>query len=123
MIEPDTPTSTTIEELHDALFGYVPAKLGTAYERLSAVVLTGLGWVDVEDHRLEQVSGRRAKHQLDVICRRADSSVRRLIVECKDWKNVVERDVVDRLVGVRNQVNADAIAIVTRRHRKIAIGA
>lgn len=106
--------TTTIESLHDALFGFVPRKAGTAYERLAAVVLAGLGWVDVEHDRTERPVGRRADHQLDVVCRRADDTVRRLIVECKDWTFVVGQDVVNRLVGVRAQVGADAVAIVTR---------
>lgn len=106
--------TTTVEGLHRALFGFVPRKAGIAYERLAAVVLAGLGWVDVEHARIERPAGRRADHELDVVCRRADDTVRRLIVECKDWASVVGQDVVNHLVGVRAQVGADAIAIVTR---------
>ena len=114
---------TPIDELHEALFGFVPKKDGVAYERLSAVVFAGLGWVDVEHDRLERQPNKRAAHQLDVVCRRADDSVRRLIIECKDWDRTVGQGVIVHLVGVRDQVKADAVAVVTRKgFKKGALG-
>lgn len=53
----------SIEELHDRLFGYVPGKRGTAYERLAAVVLAGLGWGGVQHDVLEVGEGRTAAHR------------------------------------------------------------
>jgi hypothetical protein len=106
---------SVFDALHQGVFGFVPAKQGTAYERLSAVVFAALGWVDVEHDRLERPPGKRAEHQLDVVCQRADGSTNRLIVECKDWNRVIGEGVVNTLVGVRSQAKADAAAIVTRK--------
>src|SRR5687768_12667432 len=73
-----------IERLHHELFGIVPGKHGTAYERIAAVVMAVLGWHDVEYDRSEQPEGLLAGHQIDVVCRRPDGNQERLIIECKD---------------------------------------
>ncbi len=105
--------SSEIEDLHEAAFGFRPAKAGTAYERLAAVVLATLGWQDVTHDTTESVSGKVAEHQLDVTGRHPTGEVQRLIVECKDWTQVVEQDTLDKLVGVRAQGGADAAAVLT----------
>jgi hypothetical protein len=115
MAAEDIQPGTEIAELHCEIFGDVPKKDGTAYERLAAVVLAGLGWIDVEHDRVKRPPGRQADHRLDVVCRRPDGEVERLVVECKDWAGTVGQEVLDRLVGVRNQVGADATAVVTRQ--------
>ncbi len=107
--------ASTIEDLHLAVFGYVPDKPGTAYERLAAVVLTVLGWEDVRHDVLEQPTGRRAEHQLDVVVRGPSGAPGRLVVECKDWDNTVGKQTMDTLVGVRAQVGAQAAAVMTTK--------
>jgi len=42
-----------------------------------------------------------------------DGSVRRLLVECKDWDKKVGKKTLDALVGVRNQSGFDAAMAVT----------
>jgi hypothetical protein len=100
---------------HEAAFGFRPAKPGTAYERLSAVVLATLGWQEVVHDTTESVPGKLAEHQLDVTGRHPSGEIRRLIVECKDWDQVVDHATLDKLVGVRAQVGADAAAAMTTR--------
>ncbi|HEX3512044.1 MAG TPA: restriction endonuclease [Solirubrobacteraceae bacterium] len=107
--------STAIEDLHGALFGFRPAKEGAAYERLSAVVLATLGWQDVAHDTTESAPGKLAAHQLDVTGRHPSGEIRRLIVECKDWDEVVGKGTLDTLVGVCAQLNPDGAAVITTK--------
>jgi hypothetical protein len=101
------------DDLHRRLFGLAPDKPGTAYERLAALVLAGLGWREVKHDTRLRPTGRRAEHQLDVTATSADGSVRHLLVECKDWNKKVDKKTLDALVGVRNQGGFDAAMAVT----------
>jgi hypothetical protein len=101
------------DDLHQRLFGYAPDKPGTAYERLAALVLAGLGWKDVTHDTKLRPEGRRAEHQLDVTATSADGLVRRLLVECKDWNKKVGKKTLDALVGVRDQGDFGAAMAVT----------
>jgi hypothetical protein len=107
--------SSAIEDLHVALFGFRPAKAGTAYERLAAVVLATLGWEGVVHDTTETAPGKLAGHQLDVTGRHPSGEIKRLIVECKDWDEVVGQGTLDTLVGVLAQVEADAAAVMTTK--------
>jgi hypothetical protein len=102
-----------ITQLHQSLFGYVPDKPGTAYERIGAVVLAMLGWGDVIHDSKERPAKRQAIHQLDITAHDPAGEVRRLLVECKDWNRRVGQGTLNALVGVRDQVGADAAAVVT----------
>lgn len=101
------------DDLHGHLFGFAPAKKGTAYERLAAVVLAGLGWENVNHDTKLRPPGKRADQQLDVTATSPDGSVRRLLVECKDWDKKVGKPTLDTLVGVQGQVGFDAAMVVT----------
>jgi hypothetical protein len=101
------------DELHEHLFGFAPAKEGTAYERLAAVVLAGLGWENVNHDTKLRPPGKRTNQQLDVTATSPDGSVRRLLVECKDWDKRVGKPTLDTLVGVQRQVGFDAAMVVT----------
>jgi len=105
--------AATVEDLHEAVFGFRPAKAGTAYERLTAVVLAMQGWEQVVHDTTESAPGKRAEHQLDVVGRDPSGHIERLIVECKDWDRTVGKSTLDTLVGVRDQLNADAAAVIT----------
>jgi hypothetical protein len=109
------PVSSEIEDLHHAAFGLRPAKAGTAYERLSAVVLATRGWQNVVHDTSETAPGKLAAHQLDVTGCDPSGLVKRLIVECKDWDQVVDQATLDKLVGVRAQLGADAAAVITTK--------
>lgn len=104
-----------IEGLHEALFGFRPAKQGAAYERLTAVVLAVFGWTDVQHDTREGIEGKRAKHQLDVTARHPTGLIKRLIVECKDWDKKVGKGTLDALVGVLGQLNVKDGAVVTTK--------
>jgi hypothetical protein len=101
------------DDLHLRLFGFAPDKPGTAYERLAALVLAGLGWKEVVHDTKLRSEGRRAEHQLDVTATSADGTVRHLLVECKDWNKKVDKKTLDALVGIRNQGDFDAAMAVT----------
>lgn len=109
-----------IEALHEKLFNFVPAKHGTAYERLTALVLAWLGWEGVVHDLRQARKGRRAKHQLDVVARNSSGVERRLVVECKDMSTqkrkrdrVVGKGIADTLVGVLAQLDDADGAIVS----------
>ena len=46
-----------IVALHEQLLGWRPKKDGTAYERLAALVLAGLGWEQIKQESHEQPPG------------------------------------------------------------------
>jgi hypothetical protein len=98
------------------LFGFRPKKQGTAYERLTAIVLATRGWVDLTHDTTPTLPGKLAGHQLDVTGRLPSGEIERLIVECKHkGTSDVGQDVLDHLVGVVAQVGADAAAVITTR--------
>lgn len=106
-------TPSSIEALHEQAFGFVPDKPGVAYERITAVVLAVMGWENVQHDVRAGREGRRARHQIDVVATNPEGSAHRLIVECKDWNRTVGKNTVDAVVGVRDQLGADAAAIIT----------
>lgn len=108
-----TKAMSAADELHERIFDFVPPKAGTAYERLAAVVLADLGWESVRHEARLRPEGRRAEQRLDVIATHPDGSVRRLLVECKDWNREVGKGTMDALVGVRDQAGFDAAMAVT----------
>jgi hypothetical protein len=101
------------DDLHEQLFGFRPKKKGTAYERLGAIVLASLGWDDIHHDTTLRPAQKRAKHQLDITATNPDGSIRRLLVECKDWDKKVKKPTLDSLVGVRTQLGFDAAMAVT----------
>jgi hypothetical protein len=103
------------DDLHERIFGFRPSKPGTAYERLAAVMLAELGWASVGHQTVLQPEGRRAEQRLDITATHPDGSVRRLLVECKDWNREVGKGTIDTLVGVRDQVGFDAAMTVTTK--------
>jgi hypothetical protein len=101
------------DDLHRRIFGFAPAKPGTAYERLAAVVLAGLGWESVMHEAKLRPEGRRAQQRLDVTATHPNGSIRHLLVECKDWNKEVGKGTMDALIGVRDQAGFDAAMAVT----------
>lgn len=103
------------DELHEQVFGFTPPKAGTAFERLAAVVLAGLGWKYVKHETKLQPQGRRAEQRLDITAIHPDGSIEHLLIECKDWNKDVGKGTMDALVGVRDQANFDAAMAVTTK--------
>ncbi len=103
----------TLDLLHEVLFGFIPSNPGTAYERLTAIVLAGLGWIEVRQQASEQAAGARAKQTLDVVARHPAGKQRRLIVQCKHYGETVGKEVMDTLVGIGVQLGDVDVAIVT----------
>jgi hypothetical protein len=56
-----------IEDLHYALFKFRPKKRGTAYERVTAVVLAALGWTDIRYDRHERAAGKLVTRVVDSV--------------------------------------------------------
>ena len=104
----------SIEQLHRRLYGSVPRKQGTAYERLAAVVFAQLGWLDVEHDQFEVTAGGTAEHQLDFVCRHPDGSVERLYAQCKYWKQKVGQPEMSLEFGVREQLKWDGAVVITQ---------
>jgi hypothetical protein len=109
----------SVDDLHEAMFGFRPSGLGKCYERLAAIVFAHLGWADVVFDTIRGVPGRRAKHQIDVTARLANGQTERAIIECKDWDKGVGKATLDALVGIRTQLRADlAIVVTTERYTR-----
>jgi hypothetical protein len=102
-----------IDELHEELFGFIPGNPGTAYERLTAIVLAGLGWTEVQQQSREQPHGATAIQTLDVVARHPSGEQRRLIVQCKHYAETVGKGVMDTLVGIGSQLGDIDLAVVT----------
>jgi hypothetical protein len=99
--------------LHEQLFGWRPKKDGTAYERLTALVLAVLGWEEIRQESHERPPGALAKQVLDVVARHPDGARRRLIVQCKHYRLVVGKGIMDTLVGVGAQLGDVDLAVIT----------
>jgi Restriction endonuclease len=111
-----------IDDLHHALFKFRPKKHGTAYERVTAVVLAALGWTDIKHDRHERATGKLALHQLDVTAREPGGKIERLIVECKDLEKKLGKGTMDQLVGVLAQLGLrHGMAVTTVDFTKGAI--
>lgn len=107
---------SAIDRLYLELFGSIPAKAGTAYEMIAAIVLAALGWQDVVHDCTERADGMRADHQLDVTCRDLEGKVRRLLIECKEWDTQdVGQDEMIKLYSVRDELGASDAAMITKR--------
>jgi hypothetical protein len=106
--------SDPILALHNELFGFIPKKAGTAYERVAAMVLATLGWENIQHDVTEQPVGRLAEHQLDVTAQDPSGKVERLVVECKQWETIVGEEVLNTLVGVVKQVGGAAAVVTTQ---------
>ena len=103
-----------IEDLHAEVFsGGVPAKGGTAYERLAALVLAVLGWDGVVQDARVTAESKLAEHALDVTARHPTGEIERLTLECKDWNKEVGKGTFDTLVGVRAQIGGEAAVVTT----------
>lgn len=105
-----------VDLLSEELFGSIPAKAGTAYERIAAIVLAAVGWQDVVHDRTDRAGGKRADHQLDVTCTNRDGSVRPLLIECKekDTAKVGQGEMI-KLYSVRDEIGASYAAMITKR--------
>jgi hypothetical protein len=72
----------------------------------------------------ESAPGKFAEHHLDVTGRYPSGKVERLILECRHWSDIVGKDTLDKLVGVRAQLGSDAAAVsrllATRRARSMS---
>ena len=71
------------------------------------------GWKSVVHDAHERPSGQQATHQLDITARDPEGEAKRLLVEFKDWNTTVGQGTVNALVGVRNQIGADAAAVLS----------
>lgn len=104
--------SSTVDELHDRLFEERPAKEGTRLERITALVFAALDEGNVYHQVMLQGQGRQARHWIDVETRRSDGSTR-AVIECKHWKKRVNQDVINSIVGRRDQLGAEQAMVVS----------
>lgn len=101
-----------LDELHESIFGPTDLRPGKRYERLVALIFATLGERVVRHDVREAGPGKRTKHQIDVWIER-DGTEQHVIVECKHWADEVGKEALDKLVGVRTQLEAAGALIVT----------
>jgi Holliday junction resolvase len=112
--EPEEPVvvGDELDELHESIFGPTDLGRGKRYERLVALIFATLGEKVVRHDVRAAGPGKRTKHQIDVWIER-DGEERLVIVECKHWAEEVGKEALDKLVGVRTQLEAAGALIVT----------
>ncbi|HVQ59575.1 MAG TPA: restriction endonuclease [Solirubrobacterales bacterium] len=101
-----------LDELHESIFGPTDLGPGKRYERLVALIFATLGEKVVHHDVKAAGTGKRTKHQIDVWIER-DGEEQLVIVECKHWKEEVGKEALDKLVGVRTQLDGAGAVIAT----------
>lgn len=103
--------SKSVELVYSRLVADEKLKIGTAYERLAALVFYLLsGETTVHDLRLRGISG--VLHQIDVTV--GDKAERkRVLIECKDYDKPVGLGLVRSFFGVVEDLRPDEAFVVT----------
>jgi hypothetical protein len=108
-----------VDALHDELFPDRPAKDGTRYERLAALVLKILDR-DAEvahDRFLPAAPPDKSEHQIDVVVERPGRDDVRVVVECRHYKDVIEKTQVMAHWAVADQLDAHGVMVTTKGFR------
>jgi hypothetical protein len=94
-------TRSHYDELHDRYHAILTTKAGTRYERLAALVFKILEERNVVIHDLKLLGDSTIAHQIDVSID-ADSGLRRVLIECKDFDVSGEKVGLDVLRSFRS---------------------
>lgn len=90
-------------------------KNGTKYERLAAVVYKTLDTENTVIHDLRlRGEGKLAVHQIDVTIEK-DAGAKRILVECKDYQDVVGIGIIRDFHGAVSQIKPDEAIVVTTK--------
>ncbi|MEA2185756.1 MAG: Restriction endonuclease [Solirubrobacteraceae bacterium] len=106
----NSPSLNDIQALHDELFEDRPKKRGTALERIVALVFAALDEGDVRHQQLRRGPGRAAGHWIDV---GVEHPLGLAIIECKQWKSLVDQDVLNSVCSRRDQLGATVAVVVS----------
>ena len=111
-----------MENIYDSHIIEEKLKTGTKYERLAAVVYKIFEEVDVVIHDLRlRGEGKTAVHQIDVTIEKQGNR-KRILVECKDYDEVVGIGIIRDFYGAVAQIKPDdAIVVTTQGFTKGAI--
>ncbi len=101
-----------LDELHESIFGPSDLGPGKRYERLVALIFATLGEKVVRHDVRVAGPGKRTNHQIDVWIER-NGREQLVIVECKHWAEEIGKEALDKLVGIRAQLEAAGALIVT----------
>ncbi|MDQ3646518.1 MAG: restriction endonuclease, partial [Actinomycetota bacterium] len=100
-----------IDALHDELFEDRPKNPGTRLERIIALVFAALEDGEVSLLRRLRGPGRRAQHRIDVDVAWPNGKL--IIIECKNWDDRVDQDVINSVASRRTQLEAARAVVVS----------
>lgn len=108
--------------IYDQYVANEKLKKGTKYERLAAIVYKVLENKDIVIHDLRlSGDGKKTKHQIDVVIEKSGVK-KRILVECKDYSEIVGISVIRDFHGAVHQIKPDeAIVITTKGFTKEAV--
>lgn len=107
--------SDYMDNIYDSHLINEKLKVGTKYERLAAVVYKIFEEEDVVIHDLRlRGEGKTAKHQIDVTIEKQDNR-KRVLVECKDYENVIGIGIIRDFYGAIVQIKPDDAIVVTTK--------
>ena len=102
-----------MDNIYDSHIIYEKLKAGTKYERLAAVVYKIFEEDDVVIHDLRlRGEGKAAEHQIDVTIEK-EGNRKRILVECKDYDDVVGIGIIRDFYGAVAQIKPDDAIVVT----------
>ena len=105
--------SEAIEKIYDAHVADEILKAGTKYERLAAIIFKVLEEDNTVIHDLRlKGDGKSASHQIDVTIEK-QGSIKRILIECKDYDEVVGIGVIRDFYGAVAQIKPEEAIVVT----------
>lgn len=108
-----------VDALHDELFADRPAKDGTRYERLAALVLKILDRDAkvAHDRVLSAAAPEQSGHQIDIVVERPGHRDVRIVAECRHYNKVIEKPQVMAHWAVAEQLGAHGVMLTTKGFR------
>jgi len=101
--------------IYDETVANEKLKNGTKYERLAAIVFKILSSDDTVIHDLKlKGDGKVASHQIDVTIEK-NHTKKRILIECKDYDNVIGIDIIRDFFGAIYQIQPDESFVVTTK--------
>ena len=105
----------TVDTIYNQYIADEKLKAGTKYERIAAIVFKVLASEDVVVHDMRlRGTGKQTQHQIDVTVETAGTK-KHVLLECKDYDDVVGIDVVRDFFGAVHQIKPDEAIVVTTK--------
>lgn len=107
--------SQYMENVYDRHIVNEKLKAGTKYERLAAVIYKILEEEDLVIHDLRlRGDGKTAEHQIDITIEKLGTK-KRILIECKDYNDVIGIGIVRDFYGAVAQIKPDEAIVVTTK--------